>query len=144
MGKSITTRSYTKTCKAEDTIFALKAIPKLLFMPMKNTAISVFTTYAACSPSPSGIENAGGFLLDHRAGYFIAFLFLLCGAARLARFNVQTNPIPKNPGRPDRKYFVGLPIPAAAGMVAAVVYAADCVDQLRPVRPVLPHLARRL
>ena len=46
------------------------------------------------------------------AGYFIAFLFLLCGAARLARFNVQKNPIPKNPGRPDRKYFVGLPIPA--------------------------------
>lgn len=58
-------------------------------------------------------------------GYFIAFLFLLCGSARLARFNVQKNPIPKNPGRPDRKYFVGLPIPAAAGMVAAVVYAFD-------------------
>jgi CDP-diacylglycerol--serine O-phosphatidyltransferase len=57
------------------------------------------------------------------AGYFIAFLFLLCGSARLARFNVQKNPIPKNPGRPDRKYFVGLPIPAAAGLVAAVVYA---------------------
>jgi len=60
-----------------------------------------------------------------QGGYFIAFLFLLCGAARLARFNIQKNPIPKNPGRPDRKYFVGLPIPAAAGMVAAVVYAAD-------------------
>ena len=60
----------------------------------------------------------------HRAGYFIAFLFLLCGSARLARFNVQKNPVPKNPGRPDRKYFVGLAIPAAAGMVAAVVYAA--------------------
>jgi CDP-diacylglycerol---serine O-phosphatidyltransferase len=59
------------------------------------------------------------------ASYFIAFLFLLCGAARLARFNIQKNPIPKNPGRPDRKYFVGLPIPAAAGLVAAVVYAAD-------------------
>ena len=57
------------------------------------------------------------------AGYFISFLFLLCGAARLARFNVQKNPIPKNPGRPDRKYFVGLPIPAAAAMVAAVVWA---------------------
>jgi len=67
------------------------------------------------------------FLADHRVGYFISFLFLLCGAARLARFNVQTNPVPKNPGRPDRKYFVGLPIPAGAGMVAAVVYAADCV-----------------
>ncbi len=68
-----------------------------------------------------------GFLPDHRAGYFIAFLFLLCGAARLARFNVQTNPVPKNPGRPDRKYFVGLPIPAAAALVAAVVYASDSV-----------------
>jgi len=59
------------------------------------------------------------------AGYFIAFLFLLCGAARLARFNVQKNPIPKNPGHPDRKYFVGLPIPAAALLVAAVVFGFD-------------------
>lgn len=57
-----------------------------------------------------------------RAGYFFAFLYLLCGAARLARFNVQVNPQPSNPGRPDRKYFVGLPIPAAAAMVASVVY----------------------
>jgi CDP-diacylglycerol--serine O-phosphatidyltransferase len=62
-----------------------------------------------------------------RVSYFVSFLFVLCGASRLARFNVQTNPIPKNPGRPDRKYFVGLPIPAAAGMIAAVVYAADGV-----------------
>src|SRR5579859_5283244 len=62
-----------------------------------------------------------------RAGYFLSFLFLLCGSARLARFNIQKNPVPKNPGRPNRKYLVGLPIPAAAGMVAAVVYAADCV-----------------
>ena len=58
-----------------------------------------------------------------RAGYFIAFLFLLCGAARLARFNVQKNPVPKNPGNPHRKYFVGLPIPAPAALVAAVVFA---------------------
>jgi CDP-diacylglycerol--serine O-phosphatidyltransferase len=63
----------------------------------------------------------------HRIGYFVSFLFLLCGAARLARFNVQTNPIPKNPGRPDRKYFIGLPIPAAAGIVAAIVFACDTV-----------------
>lgn len=59
----------------------------------------------------------------HSTGYFVAFLFLLCGAARLARFNIQKNPIPKNPGRPDRKYFVGLPIPAAAAAVVAVIYA---------------------
>ena len=61
----------------------------------------------------------------HNAGYFISFLFLLCGAVRLARFNVQKNPIPKNPGRPARKYFVGLPIPAAAAMVASIVFAAS-------------------
>jgi len=65
--------------------------------------------------------------LLHRIGYFLSFLFLLCGAARLARFNVQTNPIPTNPGRPDRKYFIGLPIPAAAGIVAAIVFACDSV-----------------
>jgi CDP-diacylglycerol--serine O-phosphatidyltransferase len=60
-------------------------------------------------------------------GYFVSFLFLLCGACRLARFNIQKNPVPKNPGRPDRKYFVGLPIPAAAGALAAIVYACDGV-----------------
>src|SRR5206468_3776163 len=59
-----------------------------------------------------------------RAGYFISFLFLLCGSARLARFNIQKNPVPKNPGKPDRKYLVGLAIPAAAGMVASVVYSS--------------------
>jgi CDP-diacylglycerol---serine O-phosphatidyltransferase len=58
-------------------------------------------------------------------GKLAAFLFLLCGAARLARFNVQKNPQPKNPGRPDRKYFVGLAIPSGAGMLAAVVYFND-------------------
>jgi CDP-diacylglycerol--serine O-phosphatidyltransferase len=55
-------------------------------------------------------------------GAFVCFVFLLCGASRLARFNISVNPTPKNPGRPDRKYFVGMPIPAAAGIVAAVVH----------------------
>ncbi len=68
-------------------------------------------------------------LRDHlrQLGYFVSFLYLLCGAARLARFNIQRNPVPKNPGRTDRKYFVGLPIPAAAALVAAIVYVADGV-----------------
>jgi len=57
-------------------------------------------------------------------GYFLPFVFLVCGAARLARFNVQRNPVPKNPGRSGKKYFVGLPIPAGAALVAAVVHAA--------------------
>jgi len=71
--------------------------------------------------------SIGPRIVDHlsRAGYFAAFLFLLCGAARLARFNIQKNPVPKNPGKPDRKYFVGLPIPAGAALVAAVVFAFD-------------------
>nr|WP_050062140.1 CDP-diacylglycerol--serine O-phosphatidyltransferase [Silvibacterium bohemicum] len=55
-------------------------------------------------------------------GAFVCFLFLLCGASRLARFNISHDPAPKNPGRPGRKYFVGMPIPAAAGVIAAVVH----------------------
>lgn len=72
-------------------------------------------------------ESVPLMLHDHldRAGKLITFLFLLCGAARLARFNVQKNPKPKNPGRPTRKYFVGLPIPAAAALIASIVFAAD-------------------
>jgi CDP-diacylglycerol--serine O-phosphatidyltransferase len=57
-----------------------------------------------------------------QAGAFICFLFLLGGASRLARFNISHNPQPRNPGRPDRKYFVGMPIPAAAGLLAAAVH----------------------
>lgn len=73
------------------------------------------------------MPSAPAAMSDHlsRAGKVAAFLFLLCGSLRLARFNVQKNPKPKNPGRPNRSYFVGLPIPAAAGLVAAIVYAAD-------------------
>jgi CDP-diacylglycerol--serine O-phosphatidyltransferase len=55
-------------------------------------------------------------------GVFICFLFLISGASRLARFNVTLNPQPRNPGRPGRKYFVGMPIPAGAGVLAAVVH----------------------
>ena len=56
------------------------------------------------------------------AGVFICFLFLICGASRLARFNISINPQPRNPGRPGHKYFVGMPIPAGAGVIAAVIH----------------------
>ncbi|HWB32643.1 MAG TPA: CDP-diacylglycerol--serine O-phosphatidyltransferase [Acidobacteriaceae bacterium] len=56
------------------------------------------------------------------AGVFGCFLFLICGASRLARFNISVNPQPRNPGKPGRKYFVGMPIPAGAGVIAAVVH----------------------
>jgi CDP-diacylglycerol--serine O-phosphatidyltransferase len=49
-----------------------------------------------------------------RAAWLGAFLFVACGALRLARFNVYS-------GVSDRRYFVGLPIPAAAGIVASVM-----------------------
>ena len=56
------------------------------------------------------------------AGVFICFLYLIGGVSRLARFNISHDPLPRNPGRPDRKYFVGMPIPAAAGLLAACVH----------------------
>jgi CDP-diacylglycerol--serine O-phosphatidyltransferase len=58
-------------------------------------------------------------------GSIFCFAFLMAGASRLARFNITTNPQPSNPGRPGKKYFVGLPIPAGAGVIAAVVHFAD-------------------
>jgi len=55
-------------------------------------------------------------------GAIACFLFLIAGASRLARFNISSNPQPSNPGRPGKKYFVGMPIPAGAGVIAAVVH----------------------
>lgn len=47
-------------------------------------------------------------------GWLAAFLYVVCGALRLARFNIQINTV-------ESRRFVGLPIPAAAGMVASCV-----------------------
>lgn len=49
-----------------------------------------------------------------RVGWLAAFLFLACGALRLARFNVQTVTL-------ESKFFTGLPIPAAACVIALTV-----------------------
>jgi CDP-diacylglycerol--serine O-phosphatidyltransferase len=51
-----------------------------------------------------------------RVGWLAAFFFLVCGTLRLARFNVQRHT--------DSRYFVGLPIPAAAGQVATLAFFA--------------------
>ena len=61
-----------------------------------------------------------GYPAFRQIGWFIGFVYLLCAAVRLARFNVITNPYlhkPKDGGRD----FVGLPVPAAAGTVASLV-----------------------
>jgi CDP-diacylglycerol--serine O-phosphatidyltransferase len=55
-------------------------------------------------------------------GALVSFAFLIAGACRLARFNIVKNPQPSNPGRPGKRYFVGMPIPAGAGIIAAVVH----------------------
>lgn len=63
----------------------------------------------------------------HNLGWFLSFMFLMCGAFRLARFNVQaTRPRVLAEGTPkvDKKSFVGLPIPAAAALIAAIVHFA--------------------
>jgi CDP-diacylglycerol---serine O-phosphatidyltransferase len=55
-------------------------------------------------------------------GAVVSFLFVAASASRLARFNIAVNPQPSNPGRPGRKYFVGMPTPAGAGVIAATVH----------------------
>ena len=40
----------------------------------------------------------------------------------MARFNIAKDPQPSNPGKPGRKYFVGMPTPAGAGVIASVVH----------------------
>jgi CDP-diacylglycerol--serine O-phosphatidyltransferase len=65
--------------------------------------------------APALLAYGWGFAPLSRVGWLAAFLFVMCGALRLARFNVQRHAA-------DGKYFVGLPIPAAAGQIAAVVH----------------------
>lgn len=50
-----------------------------------------------------------------RVGLFASFLFLVCGACRLARFNVQVHVV-------DKRWFVGLPIPAGAGTLCGLIW----------------------
>ena len=54
-------------------------------------------------------------------GWFLGFIYLLCAAVRLARFNVITNPLLHGNKKDTNKDFVGLPVPAAAATVASLV-----------------------
>lgn len=63
--------------------------------------------------APSVLIYSWGLAGLGRFAQFSAFLFLICGAMRLARFNVQSS---------NLKHFAGLPIPAGAGLVAATVH----------------------
>lgn len=56
-----------------------------------------------------------------RVGWLAAFLFVICGAMRLARFNVASPTA-------DRRYFVGLPTPAAGAVLASTVLLFETVE----------------
>jgi len=66
--------------------------------------------------APAILAFAWGLSSLGRLGWTAAFLFVTAAALRLARFNVQA-------GSTDKRYFIGMPSPAAAGIVAATVYA---------------------
>lgn len=61
----------------------------------------------------------------HRLAWFLSFMYLICGAFRLARFNVQASRpriIAEGTPKVDKKSYVGLPIPVAGGLIAALVH----------------------
>jgi CDP-diacylglycerol---serine O-phosphatidyltransferase len=75
----------------------------------------------------------------HKLAWFLSFMYLMCGAFRLARFNVQAarpRVLAEGATKVDKKSFVGLPIPAAAALIAAIVHFAP-----RPLVQYEPRLA---
>jgi CDP-diacylglycerol--serine O-phosphatidyltransferase len=59
----------------------------------------------------------------HKVAWIVSFLFVICGALRLARFNVQARQTKLSlPAKTEKKAFVGMPIPMGASMIAAVVH----------------------
>lgn len=79
-------------------------------------APALLVLYLIISPT-----QAPDFQWFRNIGWFIGFIYLLCAAMRLARFNVITNPLLRPGTRESNKDFVGLPVPAAASTVAATV-----------------------
>lgn len=63
----------------------------------------------------------------HKLGWFLSFMYLMCGAFRLARFNVQAarpRILAEGTGKVDKKNFIGLPIPPAAALIATIIHFA--------------------
>ncbi|MCK5643985.1 MAG: CDP-diacylglycerol--serine O-phosphatidyltransferase [Gammaproteobacteria bacterium] len=65
-----------------------------------------------------------------RFGWMACFMYLICGALRLARFNVQKKTL-------EAKYFKGLPIPAAASLIASLILFTSALGGLHGSRQIL-------
>ena len=61
-------------------------------------------------------------------GWFVAFIYLLCGCIRLARFNVITNPYIAGHEKYEQGDFSGLPVPAAAGAMSSIALTMLSLD----------------
>jgi len=83
--------------------------------------------------APAVLAYAWGLSSLGRLGWAVGFLFVACAAMRLARFNIQSA------GGGDKRYFVGIPSPAAAGVVAATVFFYP--SGLDDYRAALPAIA---
>ena len=81
-----------------------------------------------------------GYPLIRQVGWFIGFIYLLCAGVRLARFNVLTSPLfPSNNSATKTSDFIGLPVPAAAGVIASLALVINRFD-LQKFTIILPAL----
>ena len=74
--------------------------------------------------APAVLTFQWGLIPLGRMGWAVGFMYLTAAALRLARFNIQVNT--------DKRYFIGLPSPAAAGLVGATVFYFPSGLQARP------------
>ncbi len=80
-----------------------------------------------------------GYPFFRQVGWLIGFIYLLCATVRLARFNVLTSPLLNAEGHPVSSDFRGMPVPAAAGVIASLVLLLNNCD-LKEAALALPLL----
>jgi CDP-diacylglycerol--serine O-phosphatidyltransferase len=104
---------------------------------MTNTESDFGTIYDSLADvltfgaAPAVLLLSWGFWDLGRMGWLTSFFFLVCAAIRLARFSVQLSD-------PDRRFFIGLPTPAAACWFAALaLYSPQVVDSINLSRVLL-------